>query len=50
MLFAAAGFIYGAIEYYYYAGPWKALAMVPLMAMLGYLAMEIIYPMWFGRR
>jgi hypothetical protein len=47
---AVAGFIYGTVEYVQYAGPWTALVMVPLMALLGYLAMEIIYPMWFGRR
>jgi hypothetical protein len=45
---AVAGLIYGTIEYYSYAGLWSTLIMVPLMAILGYLAFEIIYPLWFG--
>jgi len=44
---AAAGAIYSAIEYVEYAGPWKALVMVPLMLVLGYLAVEVLYPLWF---
>ncbi len=45
---AIVGLIYGIVEYYDYAGPWKTLIMVPVMVVLGYLAVEICYPMWFG--
>ena len=44
---AAVGFIYSVIEYLQYAGVWKTLMMVPLMAVLGFLAVEIAYPLWF---
>jgi len=39
--------VYGAVEYFQYAGPWKTLVMVPLMLVLGYLAVEVLYPLWF---
>jgi hypothetical protein len=45
---AVAGMIYGAIEYYEYAGPWKTLVMVPLMFVLGWLGVNVIYPLWYG--
>jgi hypothetical protein len=45
---AIAGLIYGIVEFYNYAGPWKTLVVAPLMAIVGYLAVEICYPMWFG--
>jgi len=44
---AVAGIIYGSIEYIQYAGPWKALVMIPLMLVLGYLAVQVVYPLWF---
>jgi hypothetical protein len=44
----SVGIIYGTVEYIEYAGPWKALVAVPLMLVLGYLAVEIIYPLWWG--
>jgi len=47
MVAAIGGIIYGAVEYVEYAGPWKALVMIPLLGVLGYLAVEIIGPMWF---
>jgi hypothetical protein len=40
--------IYGIVEFYDYAGLWKTLIVVPLTALLGYLAVEILYPFWFG--
>jgi hypothetical protein len=45
---ASVGIIYGTVEYIEYAGPWKALVVVPLMLVLGYLGVEVIYPLWFG--
>jgi len=50
MVVAAAGVVYGSIEYIQYADPWKALVMIPLMLVLGWLAVEVVYPMWFGDR
>ena len=44
---ALAGVVYSTIEYVEYAGPWKALLMVPLMILAGYLAVEVLYPLWF---
>ena len=46
-LIGFAGIIYGAIEYIEAAGAWKALVMIPLMLVLGYMAVEILYPLWF---
>lgn len=47
-LAAAGGVIYGTIEYVDYAGPWKTLMMIPLMLALGWMAMNLVYPLWFG--
>jgi len=49
MVAAAGGFVYAAVEYAT-VDPWKALVMIPLMAVLGYLAVEVLYPLWFGER
>jgi len=48
MVGATAGVIYGSLEYIEYNGILNGLVVVPLMLVLGYLAVEIIYPMWFG--
>ena len=45
---AAVGVIYGTIQYFEHAGAWKTLVMVPLLLVLGYLAIEVIYPLWYG--
>jgi hypothetical protein len=45
---AICGLIYGTVEFYQYAGPWKTLVMVPLMFVLGWMAINFIYPLWFG--
>ena len=45
---ASAGVIYGTVQYLEYAGPWKTLVMVPLMLVLGWLAVNVIYPLWHG--
>jgi hypothetical protein len=47
---ASVGVIYGTIEYIEYAGPWKALVAIPLMLVLGFLAVEVVYPLWWGHR
>ena len=44
---AAIGLIYGTFEYIEYAGAWKALVMVPAMMVLGWMAVNLLYPMWF---
>jgi len=44
---AAAGLIYGIIEYVEVAGVWRSMVMVPMMLVLGFLAVEIVYPLWF---
>ena len=48
MVVAGIGLIYGTIDYYNYFGLWKTLVMVPLLVLLGYLSVEMCYPMWFG--
>ena len=47
MVAAIAGLIYGSLEYIQYAGPWKALVIIPLMLVMGWMAVTMIYPMWF---
>ena len=44
---AIGGIIFGSINYIEQAGPWKALVIIPLMMVLGYMAFSMIYPMWF---
>ena len=43
-----AGIIYGTWEYAIYYGLWMALLVSGLMGIMGWLAVEILYPMWFG--
>jgi hypothetical protein len=47
MLAAIGGIIYGSIEYIAYAGPWKALVIVPLLMVSGWLAVSMLYPLWY---
>ena len=47
MVAAVAGIICGSIEMIEYWGVWKALMAIPLMGVLGYLAVEVLYPLWF---
>jgi len=47
-LLAASGLIYVSIEFYNIYGPWKSLAMVPAMLVLGWMAVNLLYPMWYG--
>ena len=42
-----AGIIYGAIQYVEFAGPWKALVVIPLMLVTGFFAASMLYPLWF---
>jgi len=44
---AIGGIIYSSIEFIQFAGPWKALVYIPLMLVLGWLAINMIYPLWF---
>jgi len=46
MVVAAGGIVYAAVEYVA-VDPWKALVIIPLMAVSGYLAVEMLYPLWF---
>ena len=43
-----AGIIYGTWEYTIYYGLWKALLVAGAMGLLGWMAVEMLYPMWFG--
>jgi len=47
MVATIAGIIYGSLEYIEYKGVWNALVVIPLMLVLGYLAVEILYSLWF---
>ena len=47
MVAAAGGIVYAAVEYVA-VDPWKALVIIPLMAVSGYLAVEVLYPLWWG--
>jgi len=47
MVAAVAGIIYGTVEYIQYAGPWKALVAIPLLMVMSWMAVTILYPMWF---
>lgn len=46
-IIAVGGIIYGSFEFIEYNGPWKALVYIPLMLVLGWMAVQILYPMWF---
>jgi len=49
-LIGVAGVTYGTFGYIEYAGIWKSLVMVPLLFALGFFAVEILYPIWFGQK
>jgi hypothetical protein len=46
---AIAGIIWGVLEYAGALGWPKALAMGVIMVLAGYLGLQVIYPLWFGR-
>jgi len=47
---AVVGFIYGTVELVRDHGVWKGLAGAAICAVLGILAIEILYPLWFSDR
>jgi len=49
-LLAAGGVIYGAWGIVEVKGWWIGLLMAAAAGVAGWLAIEFLYPLWFGRR
>jgi hypothetical protein len=47
---ASLSIIYGACEYAVTYGAWRATILSASVVAVGFLAAEILYPLWFGHR